>query len=212
MTAVVSPQELTRHSVVHPAGPHASVPLFRTWEDAIRHFSDHVLTAPECSGWLIILPTYREIIDPDDFIARQRYAEEAGRTRGLSAQALYDLYARAVQQTALEAAILRWYNTEADVTVGLGTSGVLLLIQGCYVRTAFVPGQGNAAGRPRCMPDGGPRTREALTGTWHAIRSSGQGRRYSGSQWRWPPAGRRTMVPRSAIVLLRLSPSGSIHP
>jgi hypothetical protein len=146
VTTAAPLQELTRGAVTHPAGPPSKdVPLFRTWQDAVRHLCDHVLTAPECHGWLIVLPGYFEIIDPDNFDARKRYAAAAEQTRGVSAQPLYDLYALAVRVAALDSACLGWCNTDADVAVALGTSGVLLVIQGAYLRTAFLSGQGDAA-------------------------------------------------------------------
>jgi hypothetical protein len=60
----------------------------------------------------------------------------------VSAQPLYDLYCGAVTRDAQDAAALTWHRSQGRLTVALGTSGVLILIQD-VVTTAFLPDQGD---------------------------------------------------------------------
>jgi hypothetical protein len=126
----------------HPAAPTSLVLFFQDWQTACAHLRDHLLTAPECDAWALVAPGYRALLDPADGDVRWRYAEEALSSQGASAQQLYDLYAEAAAADSRDAADLRWSHTEGRVTVAVGTSGVLLLVD-TLLRTAFLPGQGD---------------------------------------------------------------------
>jgi hypothetical protein len=91
----------------------------------------------------------------DDEAARQALVEQGMATAGLAVQELFEHYAGAVRQASHDAAVLTWHASEGTVTVGLGTTGVLLLIDGGVARTAFLPGQGDADA-VRLAADGGP--------------------------------------------------------
>jgi hypothetical protein len=137
-----APPTLELRTLAHPARPHLRVPVFGDWLKACEHLRDHLLTAPECYAWADVLPEYADILDPASEDARWRYAQEAMATGGRRAQALYDLYSAATARDARDAALLAWHCTEGDVTVALGTSGILLVVED-VVRTAFLPGQGS---------------------------------------------------------------------
>jgi len=132
-------------AIPHPGCARSHVRFFRDWYHAYLHLRDHVLTAPECLAWAVVIPEYAGVVDPHDANARFRYVEGARQSQGASAQALYDLYRQAAALDAQDAATLGWVNTGAGVTVSLGTSGICILIEDNVVNTAFLPGQGDAA-------------------------------------------------------------------
>lgn len=148
--------------IPHPASPSRQVPFFRNWCTAVEHLRDHLLTAPECFAWAIVAPDYRSLVDPDDAEGRFRYVEQARTSQGASAQALYDLYRETSALDARDAATLHWFVSVDSLTVGVGTSGICLLIEES-VLTAFLPGQGDpqatltAKGKRTCSGDALPR-------------------------------------------------------
>ena len=132
-----------------PARPEVAVRIFGDGNAAIAHLCDHVLTAPECDGWAVVMPCYEAVLDPGDGEARWHYARIAQETHGTSAQRLYELYSDSIAADAADARRLGWLKTESGVTVTLGTSGVLVIIEAVggrcrAVTTAFLPGQGCA--------------------------------------------------------------------
>lgn len=133
---------LQLRSIPHPARPREQVRFFGDLQQALGHLRDHVLTAPECEAWALVDARYLQLLDLSDGKARLRYARQAEASAGRSAQPLYDVYRDAVACDAEDAALLGWYRSQGTLTVALGTSGVLLLIDG-PVRTAFLPGQGD---------------------------------------------------------------------
>ena len=144
MTTVVptSTPELQRPSIPHPANG-ATVEVFADWGRAVEHLCDHVLTAPECDGWKVVVVGWEEVLNLDDGSCRLEYSKNARFPQGHSAQQLFDLYAEAIRLAALDAKNLGWHGSDGPVTVALGTSGVLVLIQGKTVLTAFLPGHGD---------------------------------------------------------------------
>jgi hypothetical protein len=117
--------------------------MFRDWEAAGLHLRDHLLTAPECHAWAVVAPAYLDVLDPADADCRWRYWEQAQASEGATAQALYDLYCAATAADAADARELRWVRVEGRITVAVGTSGVLLVVEEDTVQTAFLPGQGD---------------------------------------------------------------------
>jgi hypothetical protein len=63
-------------------------------------------------------------------------------THGAEGQALYDRYCGAVEDAGQDATRLAWHVTSGRVTIALGTSGVLMVIESS-LKTAFLPGQGD---------------------------------------------------------------------
>src|SRR5437870_12492435 len=133
---------LKLNSMPHPARSESSVLVHRTWKDALRHLCDHVLTSPECNAWAVVAPNYSSILDPNDPDLRWRYAVRARESQGKAAQPMYDLYTGAVGQDALDARELCWHQSNGPVTVAVGTSGILMVIEDA-LRTAFLGGQGD---------------------------------------------------------------------
>ena len=83
-----------------------------------------------------------------DTLARRAYHERAERSRGATAQNLYDLFCRSVRQASRDSFRLRWFaetiGTRGQaVTLAIGTAGVLLVVEN-WLKTAFLPGQGDA--------------------------------------------------------------------
>jgi len=154
-------------AVPHPAQAGAQVPFFSDWQSACQHLRDHLLTAPECLGWLQVAPEYGQILNPNDGDARWSYSEQAAASAGRTAQALYDLYRSAVSRDAGDAAVLGWHRSRERTTVCLGTSGIVTIIEQT-VRTAFLPGQGTPegtlAGREPDQQQGLPRERGMRSG------------------------------------------------
>ena len=127
MTTVVptSTPELQRPSIPHPANG-ATVEVFADWGRAVEHLCDHVLTAPECDGWKVVVVGWEEVLNLDDGSCRLEYSKNARFPQGHSAQQLFDLYAEAIRLAALDAKNLGWHGSDGPVTVALGTSGVLV--------------------------------------------------------------------------------------
>jgi hypothetical protein len=133
---------LVLRTVPHPADG-SGVQAFSDWQAAYAHLRDHLLTAPECHAWVLVMPACAGLVDLENADARWAYSRQAAATAGVSAQALYDLYADAVAAELRDAAVLGWHCSAEAVTVALGTSGVLAVLMKC-LRTAFLPGQGDA--------------------------------------------------------------------
>src|SRR3989442_6537542 len=70
---------LKLNSMPDPAGLQSSVLVHRTWEDALRHLCDHVLTSPECNAWAVVAPDYPRVCARP--LARER-GMRSGRIRG----------------------------------------------------------------------------------------------------------------------------------
>jgi hypothetical protein len=125
----------------HPADAGRTVQVFSDWRKACEHLRDHVLTAPESEAWAVVMSGYGQVIDPADEEERWRYLREAVASRGVTAQPLYDLYGAAVVRDAEDSVRLGWWRSDGGVTVAVGSSGILMVVEG-VLRTAFLPGQG----------------------------------------------------------------------
>lgn len=132
--------ELRCGSIAHPQQNDRFVPFFSHWEKAIEHLIAHVLTAPECQGWAIVIPQVSTQIDLQDVEARTRAAQQARESRGVRVQALFDLYRSAADAASREAGRLGWVASRNACTVALGTTGVLVLIDHNRVVTCYLPG------------------------------------------------------------------------
>jgi len=153
---------LIRPNVPRPDQPARTVTLFADWQPAVQHLCDHVLSAPECQAWAIVLEGQTLPVKLDDANARWHYAEQARQPCGGLAQALLDPFATTVIKASTEASQLGWHRSDGPVTVALGISGVLLVIDGSTVVTAFLPGQGEVSatvearsqepGKPLALP------------------------------------------------------------
>ncbi|TVS20133.1 MAG: hypothetical protein EA424_05500 [Planctomycetaceae bacterium] len=130
-------------TVTDPARPDESARFFVDWESAHRHLCDHLLTAPECFGWQLVAPQYVQMCDPEDADARWSYAQQSADSQCGTAQPLYDLYHAAVTRDTDDSSVLGWYHGNRRLTVCLGTSGILAIIEQQAVVTAFLPGQGS---------------------------------------------------------------------
>jgi len=134
--------DLRRTRVPDPANPTRQVEVFGTWHKACEHIRDHLLTAPECHAWLLVVPSLAGELDIDDADVRWQCAEEVLKPNGGFAQPLYDQYAAAIRSSIEDAIRLGWHASDAQATVALGTTGLLTVIEGS-IRTAFLPGQGD---------------------------------------------------------------------
>lgn len=152
-----------------PTNAARQVAVFRDWQAASVHLRNHLLAAPECHAWAIVIPEYLEVLDPENAKLRWQFGEQAEQTQGASAQRLYDLYAGAIREDAREASRLGWHQSRAGTTVAIGTSGVFMVVE-AELKTAFLPGQGDpecvdhsqAEGTPR--KDASPKTRRMRSG------------------------------------------------
>jgi hypothetical protein len=140
----VVPCEASRGTVPHPGQPGTRVAFFADMERTCSHLGNHLLTAPECAAWSLILPALAEHLDIDDASARDAFYKEALASRGVSAQAVLDLYRQAAECAVSEAYVLSWHASDGRTTVALGTGGVLVIIEGACVVTVYLPGQGSA--------------------------------------------------------------------
>lgn len=180
-------------SVKDPSGG-ASIDVFGNPSTALGHVRDHLLTAPECEGWVLVSPKYRDVVDPADGDARWRLGVEADGGGGEATGRMYKLYAEAIGEALREAWRLAWWvgfeDVEAAVresgvassgarsgaSAALGTSGVLVMFERRHglrrvVVTAYLPGLGTAALVER--------SRQGATGLSGLPREAGHGMRSS---------------------------------
>ncbi len=142
-----APSQLVLGGMPHPSRPNVSVLVFGDWAAAVQHIQAHLLIEPELSAWLLVIPELREFVELSDELARTAYHERAERSRGATAQDLYDLFCRSVRQASRDAFRLKWFaetiGTRGQaVTLAIGTAGVLLVVEN-WLKTAFLPGQGD---------------------------------------------------------------------
>lgn len=127
-------------------GNQHNVKAFSDWRTALDHLCNHVLTNPECEGWAIINPRLLDIVDLANHDARYQFAKKACDTEGMSAQELFNEYAQAVNKAISDSKKLGWFVCFGNNNhVLIGISGLLAVIEDNVLRTAFLPGQGNAS-------------------------------------------------------------------
>ena len=117
---------------------------FPTAVEAVCHLCDHVLTAPECHGWNLVLGGWDELFDQAD--QRWKYARQATTSDGASAQELYDDYCCAAQRSMDESSATNWWVVDGDTLATFSTNGVLVvahLMSEPTIATIFLPGQGH---------------------------------------------------------------------
>jgi len=128
----------------HPAAPEASVKLFQDSVAATTHMRDHLLSQPECHAWGTLEPGLGQLVNLQNPGARWKFASGTGSTDNANAERLYSLYCDAVERNLEDAGWLGWHASAGQVTVVLGLDGVLSVIAGDTLRTAFLPGQGSS--------------------------------------------------------------------
>ncbi len=138
-----SSTSLRLRSVARPDRPNELVRFFSDWQTAYQHLRDHLLTSPECHGWTLVAPRYVEILDPDQSDSRWNYSKQAAESCGRTAQPLYDLCWSVTSMDLRDSETLGWHQSTGTLTVCLGTSGILAVIQDT-VTTVFLPGLGSA--------------------------------------------------------------------
>lgn len=151
---------LVLRRMAHPSKPERSILVFRDAKRAVQHLRDHVLTAPECEGWAVILDGVMDRVDLGNDDARWRSAR-AITDQVQEAQALYDLYSGMIESQFTEAGQLHWFYEQSTLAVGIGTLGVLVVSEGAggapdAVKTAFLPGQGVPIAVVRAREDSRP--------------------------------------------------------
>ena len=125
-------------TAAHPVVSGTEVEVFGDSETACAHMRDHLLSCPECHGWGLLDPMYPSIVDLDNPESRWRYVCEMMRSEGEFAQGLYDIYFQVIASELQDANLLNWHATSGDVTVALGTGGVLIVIREKQIKTAFL--------------------------------------------------------------------------
>jgi len=130
----------------HPAAPGFKVKVFQDSVAACVHLRDHLLSRPECRGWGLVDSRLGELVDLDNPGLRWKLACETMDIDGPAAQELYDIYSGNVARELRDAAELGWHATKDGTTVALGTSGILVVIKGRIIKTAFLPGLSTPAG------------------------------------------------------------------
>ncbi|MBI2806673.1 MAG: hypothetical protein HYX68_16965 [Planctomycetes bacterium] len=136
-------EQIQLGAVLNPAQPTIRVAFFRDTVTAWRHVCDHLLSVPECRGWVLVANDFEKILDPEVEDAHWQCAESGEIGGRLVVQELYNLYLEAVSRDAEDAALLSWHANEDGTVVSFGTSGILMVIDNS-VRTAFLAGAGSA--------------------------------------------------------------------
>ncbi len=202
MRETTSRDGLQLANVPYPAPDHAEARLFGDWEKAVEHLTHHLLTAPECHAWALVIDDYTRLVDLRSADARFHFVEQARASHGQSAQALYDRYAHAVSADLRDASQLEWFVQHGQVTVAMGTTGILVVIVAVggndtldrprpIVKTAFLAGQGDpeAVRKSHRIPAaerrGMMRERPMRTPKRHGVSGEARGRRQRLREARW---------------------------
>lgn len=133
-------------------GPDGAIRVFATGKAAIDHMLDHLLTAPECEAWAVLLPGWSGTLiaqrgQPELVPERTRFFQRLRGSDGAAAQALYDDWRQVLDGQHQSAQKLGWIGTRPGVRVCLGIHAVLMIIVrtpggSARLKTAFIPGQG----------------------------------------------------------------------
>ena len=179
MTGRNEPSRLALRWMPHPADPARTVRIFDTWELACDHLQSHLLTEPECRAWALVIPEIRDLVELEEPESRWAYSQKAKQTEGGAAQKLYDAFSQSVRTAAGEAHRLKWFTSRPvsswkTVTVALGTAGILMVVES-WLKTAFLPGQGDPQAVREQQEHGGMR-KDAAENARPGIRSGRSGR------------------------------------
>jgi hypothetical protein len=138
--------------------------VFVTWEQARAHICDHLLTHPECRAWAVVLADEGCPVDLRDADLRWKTARALFDGEG---QELYDLYVCEIGLAADSARKLGWHAScekkekGKEISVALGLQGLLLVVDGDTLLSAFLGGQGVASRTTEERPTrGNPLPRE----------------------------------------------------
>ena len=130
--------------------------VFASQEKALKHMGNHVLTAPECRAWAVIMPEWKATLDPREeppLNAREALKEQLMEGDQEIAQKLYNSWLEAIKSQYKSAENLNWAECQGDVLLAFGPHAVLVVVSGMkkmeagatrVVVTAFIPGQGQA--------------------------------------------------------------------
>lgn len=186
---------MTLERVRHPAEG-AEVSIFEDWPSACVHLQRHLLTAPECHAWALVVPEMADLFDPNDARARWALAQRALEFDGGPIVTIYGLFCRAVRASSADAVRLGWSVSDDGVTVAVGTDGLLMVFRTLpkrtVLKTAFLPGQGDpaavvsAAGWAEPRPDShSPRTGGMRSGRRGSEAGPGRDQAMHERQTRW---------------------------
>ena len=120
-----------------------------------EHLCDHVLTRPEAHDWALLLPNYRQHVDPTDDVELRNVAASlfTAPPGSEAALALRQEYVEALLRTVDDALRLgMWWEqcSSGDrFWVGLGLQGVLIVWDARVLRSGYLP-------RQSTLPPGGP--------------------------------------------------------
>ncbi|MDR1613873.1 MAG: hypothetical protein LBT97_14010 [Planctomycetota bacterium] len=134
---------------------------FVNWIRAGAHICDHLLTLPEAHAWSVIHPWLKPIVESrSGFETAKRMWSEQG---DADFQRLYDAYMSAVQFALASSEGEGWHGEEKDGSGerALGINGVLTVLGGDRVLTAYIPGVGDRT-TVQPMEDLEPEEEEAL--------------------------------------------------
>jgi hypothetical protein len=125
---------------------------FVSSKHAWEHVCDHVLTRPEAHDWALVIPGYREIVDPADDAGLRKLAGSFWTAGGLGSEAkrLQDAYIEAIVQAAVDALQMGWWwarqRPGPGVLCGFGLDGVYVVWQSDLIRTGMLPRNARYAG------------------------------------------------------------------
>ena len=156
-----------------------TVRIFDTWELACDHLQSHLLTEPECRAWALVIPEIRDLVESRNR-NRWAYSQKAKQTEGGAAQKLYDAFSQSVAHrgrrgTPTQVVQLLLVSSWKTVTVSLGTAGILMVVES-WLKTAFLPGQGEPQAVREQQEQGGLR-RDATARRGRNMRSGRPGLR-----------------------------------
>jgi len=192
----------------------ARVRVFGSVPRALDHLRDHLLTAPEAEAWGLMVPDYRDVLDPEDWRGRSRLVREMMDQDGQPAGDLYRIYAQAIAQACHGGRNLGWHVETDGVEAYFYTTAVLVLLRfdsggDSVVLTSFIPGQGSAdkVRKSRDEDDsGGSIVRESTRRMRRGRRELREDRERSMREIEWSESERRYFrVFRPAVQFIRRS-------
>lgn len=178
-------QGLQMRTIPAPAGMVAPAQVYSSPAATVSHLLNHVLLAPECHGWELILPDWALLLGAEGTTERHNFRARLTQTAGTSAQELYDDQTAALAQDLRDGEMLGWRGEQDHTVVCFGSRGILLVFERTgqpvartVLVTAFLPGLGDPSEVAAAQRDNRPRRPTA--------RESCRRRRCLGGGWDHP--------------------------
>ena len=174
----------------HPANSSTLIRIFYDESSVCDHIQKHILGEYESLAWWPAFDPEGTRVNIKD--GKVRYAHireiEAGNMEVI--RHYYSFCADCIELSANEARCLKWHISSRGVTVAMGITGILMIVEG-YMKTAFFPGFGDPS-RQSTFHDSSKRQFSEYDAKPHLIRSwkTSQRKKRAAHQRSWDTAQR----------------------